>query len=67
MRALALALALSLATPVAAETLEGRLVTFTAETWDIREALSLVARGRTVTVGKGTEVGLGPEGHYRRP
>jgi hypothetical protein len=51
-----------LATPVAAGTLEGRLVTFTVETWDDREAPLLIARGRTVTVGQGTEFGLGPEG-----
>ena len=51
-----------LAAPVAAGTLEGRLVTFTVETWDDREAPLLVARGRTVTVGQGTEFGLGPEG-----
>lgn len=51
-----------LAGPVAAGTLEGRLVTFTVETWDDREAPLLVARGRTVTVGEGTEFGLGPEG-----
>ena len=55
-------LAALLATPVAGGTLEGRLVTFTVETWDDREAPLLVARGRTVTVGKGTEFGLGPEG-----
>ena len=57
-----LALAALLATPVAGGTLEGRLVTFTVETWDDRAAPLLVARGRTVTVGRGTEFGLGPEG-----
>lgn len=51
-----------LATPASAGTLEGRLVTFTVETWDDREAPLLVARGRTVVVGQGTEFGLGPEG-----
>lgn len=51
-----------LATPVAGGTLEGRLVTFTVETWEVRESPLLVARGRTVTVGQGTEFGLGPEG-----
>lgn len=56
------ALAVALASPVEAGTLEGRLVTFTVETWDDREAPLFVARGRTVTVGKGTEFGLGPEG-----
>lgn len=55
-------LASMLAASVAAGTLEGRLVTFTVETWDDREAPLLVARGRTVTVGQGTEFGLGPEG-----
>jgi hypothetical protein len=58
----ALVLAVALAAPVHAGTLEGRLVTFTVETWDDREAPLLVARGRTVTVGAGTEFGLGPEG-----
>lgn len=57
-----LMLAALLATPLAAGTLDGRLVTFTVETWDDREAPLLVARGRTVTVGAGTEFGLGPEG-----
>lgn len=56
-------LAALLAAPVAAGTLEGRLVTFTVETWDDREAPFLVTRGRTVTVGQGTEFGLGPEGY----
>ena len=56
------ALGLALASPVAAGTLEGRLVTFTVETWDDREAPLLVARGRTVVGGAGTEFGLGPEG-----
>lgn len=55
-------LAAALAAPAAGGTLEGRLVTFTVETWDDREAPLLVARGRTVTVGTGTEFGLGPEG-----
>lgn len=56
------AVALLLAQPLSAGTLEGRLVTFTVETWDQREAPLLVARGRTVTVGQGVEFGLGPEG-----
>lgn len=56
------ALAALLAGPVCAGTLEGRLVTFTVETWDDREAPLLVARGRTVTVGQGTEFGLDREG-----
>ncbi len=50
------------AAPVGAGTLEGRLVTFTVEAWDIRETPYLVARGRTVTVGQGVEFDLGPEG-----
>jgi hypothetical protein len=57
-----LVLAGLLATPVSAGTLEGRLVTFTVETWDQRETPLLVARGRTVTVGQGIEFDLGPEG-----
>jgi hypothetical protein len=51
-----------LAAPLEAGTLEGRLVTFTVETWDQRETPLLVARGRTVTVGQGVEFDLGPEG-----
>ena len=51
-----------LAAPVSGGTLEGRLVTFTVETWDDRAAPLLVARGRTVMVGQGMEFGLGPEG-----
>ncbi len=56
------ALAACLASPVAAGTLEGRLVTFTVETWDDRDKPYLQARGRTVTVGHGVEFGLEPEG-----
>jgi hypothetical protein len=55
-------LALAVAAPVGAGTLEGRLVTFTVETWDQRDAPFLQARGRTVTVGHGVEFGLEPEG-----
>ena len=55
-------LILALAAPVGAGTLEGRLVTFTVETWDQRDAPFLEARGRTVTVGQGVEFALGPEG-----
>lgn len=59
----ALALAALLAAPAMAEgTLEGRLVTFTVETWDDRSAPYLEARGRTVMVGQGVEFGLEPEG-----
>jgi hypothetical protein len=55
-------LILAMAAPVTAGTLEGRLVTFTVETWDQRETPLLEARGRTVTVGQGVEFGLEPEG-----
>ena len=58
----AAALAFLLAAPAGAGTLEGRLVTFSVETWDQRETPLLVARGRTVTVGQGVEFGLGPQG-----
>lgn len=58
----AAALAAALAAPAGAGTLEGRLVTFTVETWDDRAAPLLVARGRTVTVGQGVEFGLDREG-----
>ena len=51
-----------LAAPAAGGTLEGRLVTFTVETWDDPAAPYLAARGRTVTVGQGVEFGLEPEG-----
>ena len=57
-----LALALLLAAPVVGGTLDGRLVTFTVETWDQRETPLLVALGKTVVVGKGVEFGLEPEG-----
>ena len=56
------AIAAVLASPVSAGTLEGRLVTFTVETWDVRETPLLAARGRTVTVGQGVEFGLDREG-----
>lgn len=55
-------LILALTAPAAAGTLEGRLVTFTVETWNARETPLLEARGRTVTVGQGVEFGLEPEG-----
>ena len=55
-------LAALIAFPVSGGTLDGRLVTFTVETWDDRAAPLLVARGRTVTVGAGTEFGLDREG-----
>ena len=55
-------LAFALALPAGAGTLEGRLVTFTVETWDDPAAPFLQARGRTVTVGQGVEFGLEPEG-----
>jgi hypothetical protein len=58
----AAALAFALGAPAAAGTLEGRLVTFTVETWDRRDQPLLQARGRTVTIGQGVEFGLEPEG-----
>jgi hypothetical protein len=58
----AAALALLAAVPGQAGTLEGRLVTFTVETWEQRDRPFLQARGRTVTVGPGVEFGLEPEG-----
>lgn len=57
-----LLLAALMAAPATGGTLEGRLVTFTVETWNDFENPLLVARGRTVIVGEGTEFGLGPEG-----
>jgi hypothetical protein len=57
------ALGLLMACPAMAEgTLEGRLVTFTVETWDDPEVPLVKARGRTVMVGQGVEFGLEPEG-----
>jgi len=47
---------------LAGGTLEGRLVTFSVETWDDPAAPMLAARGRTVMVGSGVEFGLEPEG-----
>jgi hypothetical protein len=58
----AAAVAWLVALPVEAGTLEGRLVTFTVETWDQRDQPYVQARGRTVTVGQGVEFGLEPEG-----
>ncbi|MES2915093.1 MAG: hypothetical protein V4753_08240 [Pseudomonadota bacterium] len=57
-----LALAALIAAPAAAGTLEGRLVTFTVETWDQRDQPYLEARGRTMMVGDGVEFGLESEG-----
>jgi hypothetical protein len=54
-----------IAAPAAGGTLEGRLVTFTVETWDDRAAPLLVARGRTVTVGRGDRVRAGARGVHR--
>ena len=48
--------------PATAGTLEGRLVTFSVETWDDRANPYLAVNGRTVTVGKGVEFGLDREG-----
>ncbi|NJM81808.1 MAG: hypothetical protein HC844_04295 [Tabrizicola sp.] len=58
----ALVAALVAAPAIAEGTLEGRLVTFTVETFDDPDAPFLKARGRTVTVGAGVEFGLEPEG-----
>lgn len=58
----AAALVWLMAVPAGAGTLEGRLVTFTVETWDQRDQPYLQARGRTVMVGQGVEFGLEPEG-----
>ncbi len=55
-------LAIALAAPAAAGTLEGRLVTFTVMTWDDPATPYLEARGRTVQVSEGVEFGLEPEG-----
>ena len=58
-----LVLAALLTGPAFAEpTLEGRLVTFTVETWDNPDTPLFQARGRTVMVGTGVEFGLEPEG-----
>jgi hypothetical protein len=56
------ALAVAFALPAVAGTLEGRLVTFAVETWDVQEIPIFMAQGRTVTVGRGVEFGLEPEG-----
>jgi len=62
-RTLALLLALAFSGPAGAEgTLEGRTVTFTVLTYDDPAQPMLEAQGRTVTVGKGVEFGLDPEG-----
>lgn len=52
---LALALALPLASPVAAEGLEGRTVLFRVETWDDPAAPLLVSRDYVAAVGAGPE------------
>lgn len=58
-----LLLAALLTGPAFAEgSLEGRLVTFSVETWDDPALPLIKARGRTVMVGKGVEFGLEPEG-----
>jgi hypothetical protein len=52
-----------MAFPAMAEgTLQGRLVTFTVETWEDPAVPLVKARGRTVMVGDGVEFGLEPEG-----
>lgn len=58
----AAALLILSAAPVSAGTLEGRLVTFSVETWDQRDQPYLEARGRTVMVGQGVEFGLDRQG-----
>ena len=58
----AVVLALAVAAPARADTLEGRLVTFGVEVWEDRAAPLLVARGQTVMVGQGVEFGLEPQG-----
>jgi hypothetical protein len=63
--AAAAALALALATPAAAGTLEGRVVTLHVMTWDDPAAPYFDSVGRTVTVGPGLEFGMGPE--HRTP
>lgn len=60
--AVAVSAALLAAPSAIAGTLEGRLVTFSVETWDDRTAPYLAANGRTVTVGSGVEFGLDREG-----
>ena len=54
----AAALALALATPAGAGTLEGRQVTFFPMTWDDPAFPVFEEPGKTVTVGKGVEFGL---------
>lgn len=57
----ALALALLLAAPAAAGTLEGRAVTLNVLTYDDPAHPDLESIGRTVIVGPGLEFGMGPE------
>ena len=52
----ALVLAVALATPVHAGTLDGRLVTFTVETWDDREAPAVCRAGADGGGGSGDRV-----------
>ena len=58
-------LAMLLAGPAVAGTLEGRIVTLNVLTYDDPAKPILDSRGRTVTVGTGLEFGMGPE--YRTP
>ncbi len=61
-----LALLTIVTTPaLAGGTLEGRIVTLNVLTYDEPAVPILESRGRTVTVGKGFEFGMGPE--YRTP
>ncbi len=57
-------LALALASPAAAGTLEGRPVTFLVMAWDDPKAPFLEAPGHTVIVGDGAEFDFAPEGVY---
>lgn len=59
-----LLLALALASPAAAGTLEGRPVTFEAITWEDPAQPLVHAPGRTMVVGEGVEFGFAPEGIF---
>lgn len=57
-------LALALASPAAAGSLEGRPVTFLVMAWDDPQFPYLEAPGHTVTVGDGVEFDFSPDGVY---
>lgn len=59
-----LSLALALAFPASAGTLEGRPVTFEAVTWEDPAQPLVHAPGRTVVVGDGVEFFFAPDGVY---